>query len=118
MSTLVNRASSRRNGSRFGGLAASLIEGATMLPEMSHAASYATSVLANNPIAFWQLAEVGDPSTGILSAVDSSGNGFNATYGTTTRNGFNSIFGPQPGAGFLGFTNGQAALATGVGGTS
>lgn len=80
-------------------------------------ADYAASVLANNPIAFWQLAETGDPSTGTLPAVDSSGNSHNATYGSTSKNAFNGYYGPEN-YGYAGFANGQGALYTGFGGIS
>lgn len=76
--------------------------------------SYAVQVLSNNPVAFWQLNETGDPSSGILPANDSSGNGYTATYGTSSLNGFNGILSPQPPQ-FPGFAPGQGALQTSYG---
>ncbi len=100
---------------RMGRLAACLILGAAALPQSGHCAApnYATTVLANNPVAFWQLTETGDPSPGTLQAADASGNGHNGIYGTTSQNGFNGILSPQPPI-YQGFTNGQAALQTGA----
>jgi hypothetical protein len=97
---------------RIGKLAACLLLGATMLPQSAHAApSYAAAALADNPVGFWQLTETSDPSSGSVVANDSSGNAHNGLYGTTSRNLFNSIHSPQPPT-FVGFTNGQGALAT------
>lgn len=94
----------------LGKLAACLMLGiAAALPQSAHSADYATSALGNSPAAFWQLNETGDPSSGTLTAADSSGNGRNGTYGTASQNGFNGIFAPQPPT-FQGFTNGQGAL--------
>lgn len=106
----VKEKPSFRRISNFGKLAASLIVGAAMLPQLAHSADYATTALSYSPVAFWQLAETGDASLGGLSAVDSSGHGKNGTYGTTSQNAFNNIQSPQPPL-YVGFTNGQGALA-------
>src|SRR5579862_6106673 len=74
-----------------------VILGVAMLSQTARSAtSYTNAVLADNPVAFWQLSETNDPSTGILPAVDCTGHGYNGTYGTTSLNGFNGIVGPQP----------------------
>ncbi len=94
-------------------LAACLVMGIAAFSQTARSTpSYATAVLADNPTAFWQLAETGDPSSGTLPAADSSGNGFNATYGAGSQNAFNSIFGPNSAYGYEGFAVGQGALAT------
>jgi hypothetical protein len=77
--------------------------------------TYATAVLADNPVAFWQLNETSDPSSGTLPAADSSGMGLNGTYGATSRNAFNGIVAPQASAGYQGFAVGQGALYCGAG---
>ena len=75
------------------------------------APSYASAVLANNPVAFWQLNETTDPSTGGVLANDSSGNGFAGTYGSASYNAAWSIYGPQPPT-YAGFpANGGAFLS-------
>ena len=102
----------KKVANRIGKLAACVILGAAVLPQSARAASsYAAAALANNPVAFWQLTETGDPSTGSAPANDSSGNGHNGIYGATSQNAFNNILSPQPPT-FLGFTNGQGALQT------
>jgi hypothetical protein len=96
--------------SRVSKLAACLILGVATLSQSARSApSYATAVLSDNPAAFWQLNETGNPSTGTLTAADSSGNGHNGTYGTTSQNGFQGILGPQPPT-YQGFAAGQGAL--------
>ena len=59
------------------------------------APSYAETVSAKSPVAYWRFSELGDPAAGTLTAVDSAG-AFTATYGAAARNGFNAIAGPQP----------------------
>ena len=73
--------------------------------------NYAMQVLSNNPAAFWQLNETGDPASGTLPAIDSSGNGYTATYGALSQNGYDAILSPQPPQ-FPGFSSGQGALQT------
>lgn len=69
--------------SRVGKIAACLMLGIAVSPQSAHSAtSYATAVAANNPLAFWQLNETGDASTGTLPAADTSGHGLNGTYGS------------------------------------
>ncbi|HXS68515.1 MAG TPA: LamG-like jellyroll fold domain-containing protein, partial [Candidatus Polarisedimenticolia bacterium] len=99
----------------IGKLAASLILSVALLPQLARSApSYAAAALSDNPIAFWQLTETNDPSGGAAQAHDSSGNGHNGLYGTTSQNAFNNVLSPQPPT-FLGFTNGQGALACSAG---
>jgi hypothetical protein len=73
------------------------------------AGSYAQVVLTNKPLAYWRLNETNNPSSGTLSAADSSGGGFDGTYGDAAQNGFNNIAGPQPPA-FPGFEAGNPGL--------
>jgi hypothetical protein len=102
----------KKVASSIGKLGACLILGAALLPQSARA-SYATTVLASNPVAFWQLNETANPANGGVQALDSSGHGFNGTYGIDSQNGFNGIFSPQPPT-FPGFTTGQGALQTAV----
>ena len=76
--------------------------------------SYGALALSNGPVAFWQLNETNDPSSGFLQALDYSTNGLNATYGPLAENGFNLILSPQPNASpaFPGFATNQGALET------
>lgn len=99
--------------SPFGRLAACLMLG-TALTHTAQSADYATAALANNPVAFWQLNETGDPSTGTLPAADSSGNARNGTYGTGSLNGLHGYFSPQPPT-YAGFAANQGALKTASG---
>ena len=97
--------------SRAGKYAACLILGIATVSQTARAAgAYATAVLANNPVAFWQLDETGDPSTGTLPAVDSSGNGYDGTYGFGAYNGsLGGLTSPQPPT-YPGFAVNQGAL--------
>src|SRR6185437_11090162 len=97
--------------SRLCKFSACLIIGTTLSPQSARSASYAGTALSYNPVAFWQFTETGNPSGGGLQAADSSGNGHNGVYGTTSVNGFNNILSPQPPT-YPGFTNGQGALQT------
>jgi hypothetical protein len=93
-------------------LPACLILGAATFSQSARSTpSYATAVLGDSPAAFWQLKETSDPSTGSLTATDSSGNGLSGTYGTTSLNGYNGITAP-PNPPYLGFTANQGALET------
>ena len=101
-----------------------LLLGLAMLSQTARAqdgtTGFATAVLADQPLAFWQLNE--DNNT--LPAVDSSGNGYNATYGAGSLVGYaSSVYSPQPANGipgtpfdsyYQGFTNyqGAAQIAT------
>ncbi len=65
---------------------------------------YTAVVITNNPIAYYRLNELGDPSVGGLVAFDSAA-GFNGIYGTAVQNG-NLLFnipGPRPANGFPDF---------------
>jgi hypothetical protein len=70
--------------------------------------SYAAYALSNNPAGFWMLNETNDPSTGVLLAYDSSGNGKHALYGSAVQDGFNGIQGPRPPA-YPGFDTNEPA---------
>jgi len=95
--------------SRAGQLAACLILGVVALSQSARSQNYATAVLADNPLAFWQLNETNDPSAGGVIAYDSTANKLNATYGTDSEDFFNGIFAPQPPT-YVGFPTGQGAL--------
>ena len=87
---------------RVGKFAACLILGSTLLSQSASAASnYAASVLADDPLAFWQLNE----ASGAPEAFDSSPNAFTATYGA---DGVAGTTAPQ--SPYLGFASGQTAL--------
>ncbi len=87
-----------------GKLAACLILGAATLSQAAPAPSYGTAVLADNPVAFWQLSE----ATGSTTAIDSSSSGlFGGTYGVDSYVG--SALAPQSPP-YAGFTSGQTAL--------
>jgi len=86
-------------------LACSLLLGIAALPQTAHSqqsgpspgpGSFGAAVLADQPVAFWQLNETNSPSTGTLSAYDYTGSGHNGTYGADALNGFNGVLGPQP----------------------
>ena len=97
-------------------LAVSLAMGMAAFSQTAHSAtSYATTALSDNPVAFWQLNETGDPSTGTLPAADSSGHGLNGTYGTASQDGLYGILAPQADTGYQGFAPGQGALGTQAG---
>jgi hypothetical protein len=57
---------------------------------------YETAVSNLNPVAFYQLNETADPSSGTAPAFDYAG-GFNGVYGNSVQNGFNGITGPAAG---------------------
>jgi Concanavalin A-like lectin/glucanases superfamily/Immunoglobulin I-set domain len=80
------------------------------------AGSFGDAVLTNNPVAFWRLDEIADPSTN-PPAYEYVG-GFVGTYEVGSSNGFNGIVGPRPSA-FPGFasTNSAAAITAGLGTT-
>ncbi len=99
--------------SRAGKLAACLALGVAMLSQSARALpSYATTVLSDNPVAFWQLADTTNPNPGPATAVDSTTNGFNGTYGLNAQNAANFIQSPQPGGtpAYNGFAANQGAL--------
>ncbi|HEX7570645.1 MAG TPA: hypothetical protein VF492_09080, partial [Verrucomicrobiae bacterium] len=90
-----------------GKLAACLILGAATLSQAAPSVpSYGAAVLADNPVAFWQLNE----ATGATTAIDSSSSGlFGGTYGADS--GVAGAPAPQSSP-YAGFTNGQTALVT------
>jgi hypothetical protein len=73
------------------------------------AGSFGGVLLTNKPVAFWQLNETNDPSTGTLLAYDYTGNGYVGNYGAYTEDGYDSIISPQPPT-YPGFLSGQGAL--------
>lgn len=102
-------------GSRVGKLAACIALGMAAVSQTARSApSYSAAVLADSPLAFWQLNDTGDPSSGTLSAADSSGHGYNGLYGTDSQNAFDGILAPQPPA-YQGFALNQGALQSAVG---
>jgi len=70
--------------------------------------SYAEKIFTNNPVAYWRLNEIEDPSTNFSVAFDLVG-GFNGIYGPLALNGYNGIAGPQS-PDFPGFENGNSAM--------
>ena len=88
-------------------LAAGLTLGLAFLVQSARSVpSYGAAVLADNPVAFWQLNE----TTGSTQAADSSPNALNGTYGA---DGVAGATAPQ--SPYVGFTNGQSALLCTVG---
>jgi hypothetical protein len=85
----------------------------TLLPDLPAPASgtFGALVLSDGPIAYWRLNETEDPTTGILPALDYSGNNLDGVYGSATENGFNDVAGPVPPA-FPGFEANNTALET------
>ena len=72
-------------------------KGTTVTATEAYAAgSYPAVVLTNQPMAYWQLNDTGDPSTGTAVVLDSSPYALNGTYATNAMDGFNSIEGPRP----------------------
>jgi hypothetical protein len=69
---------------------------------------YEAAVLANSPVAFYELNETGDPSTNSSPVYDFAG-GYNGSYSNAVLNAFNGIAGPNPASGFPGFSVGNAA---------
>jgi hypothetical protein len=114
--------------SRVGKLATCLLLllGVAMLSQSARAQNYGTdaysiAVLADNPVAFWQL----NDDSGATIAADSSGHGYNATYGSGSLVGYmNGIVSPQPSDSWFpstppdefysGFTNLQGAVQCGA----
>ena len=109
--------------SRVGKLAACLMLGVAALsqsaisqPTPNGASSYGVAALADNPVAYWQLDDVGDPSSGTLPAVDYSASGlYSGTYGKDSLNYYNEVESPQPpdaGGFYAGFYDYEGALQT------
>jgi hypothetical protein len=74
--------------------------------------TYAGTILAASPVAYYRLNENSDPSSGTAMAFDFAG-GFNGIYGAIVENGFDAINGPLPSDGFPGFeSTNTAALFT------
>jgi hypothetical protein len=69
---------------------------------------YEAAVLANSPVAFYELNETGDPSTNNSPVYDFVG-GYNGSYSNATLNSFNGITGPNPAIGYPGFSVANAA---------
>jgi hypothetical protein len=74
--------------------------------------AYEAAVRTAKPNAFYQLNEIGDPSTNNSPLYDYAGGYFGA-YGAAAQNGFNGVTGPQNSDGpFPGFANGNLAAQT------
>jgi len=90
--------------SRAGKLAACLILGvAALAPSARSQPTYSAAALADHPVAFWQLNE----ATGATTAIDSSPNLLNGTYGATASVGVSYA----PYSPYTGFAVNQSALA-------
>lgn len=72
--------------------------------------SYAAAVVGLNPIAYYQLNETGDPSTGTLVANDFAG-GHAGVYSNAVLNEFDGILGPVPPAFAFPANNGAIAVS-------
>jgi lysophospholipase L1-like esterase len=74
--------------------------------------SYAAAIVADHPVAFWELSETNDPAATTVTAYDYVG-GYNGTYGVAAKNGnaLYKIAGPQPPT-FGGFPTNNTALQT------
>ena len=72
-----------------------------------------TTILSQNPLAFYQLNETNNPSSGTVMAADAAG-ARSGTYGTGCQNGYSNISGPRPGA-FSGFATNNMAVFTSPG---
>ena len=88
-----------------GGSTNSSLAALTVVPAPTE--SYARSVLAANPVAFYEFNDTGNPATN-APAFDYAG-GFAGTYGTAAINGFGGVSGPTS---FPGFANPHYALQT------
>jgi Concanavalin A-like lectin/glucanases superfamily len=82
------------------------------MPATLAAGSYTAAILSNNPVAFWELNETGDPASGTVTAYDYAG-GFNGTYGTAAKNGnaAYNVAGPQSPT-YPGFPTNNTAVQT------
>ncbi len=74
------------------------------------AGGYAEKIATNNPVAYWRLNDIDDPSTNYAVASDYVG-GFNGIYGSATLNGLYGVTGPQPPT-YPGFESGNSAVQT------
>ncbi|MBC8096733.1 MAG: hypothetical protein H7Y43_13065 [Akkermansiaceae bacterium] len=82
---------------------------------ISPVGTYASTVVSQNPVAFYELNELQDPAIGGVLAIDDWG-GRAGTYGTLVQNGLHGISGPLSTNGFIGFTpTNTAALIAGGG---
>jgi len=86
-------------------------------PAAPAAGTLGAMVLAENPVAYWRLNEMGDTSAGILPAYDASGHNFDGVYGQYSYNGLSGYLGPQPPA-FPGFEADNTALFCYIGNTN
>jgi len=103
----------------FGGPVSSGASALTVLPDPAPPAAntYGALILSQQPVAYWQLDETNDPSTGILPAYDASGHNLDGLYFPNAENGYNGIAGPQAPA-FPGFESNNTALLTIQAGTN
>jgi hypothetical protein len=84
-------------------------------PAAPAAGSYGATILADGPLAYWQLNETGSPASGVLPAYDYSGNEFDGVYGEGSSLG---VAGPTPSGGFNGFSASTLAVGTTQGGAA
>ena len=90
----------------------SVTSGAATLTVISPVGAFASAIVSNGPVAFWELNETGAPASGTVTAYDYVG-GYNGTYGNLAMNG-NSLYnivGPRPPL-YPGFSPTNTALQT------
>jgi hypothetical protein len=73
--------------------------------------SFGAFSLSNAPVAYWQLDETNNPSTGAAQVYDYTGGGHIGVYGVGSLNAFNGVQAPQPPT-YPGFATNQGALQT------
>ena len=101
----------------FGSVTTNISLTVTPLATLEAPGSYAAAIAALNPLGFWPLNDLGNPSSGAAAALDVSTNGLNGLYGTSAIDSFNGALSPQPPV-FPGFVTGQGALGTFQGNTA
>ena len=90
-------------------------EPATLSVVTPKPASYENAVISLNPVAYWRLNELSDPTSGAAVASDLLA-GQDGTFGVAALNGANEIYGPRPADGFSVFeTDNRAVQCAGVG---
>jgi hypothetical protein len=84
-------------------------------PAPPAAGTYGAALVADGPLAYWQLNDTGDTTTGILPAYDFSGHNLDGVYGAGAAVG---APGPTSSTGFPGFPAGNTAVTTTQTGTA